>query len=185
MRMLLHFLACVPSATIALVGVQVDDLRADGTPWDGPALPPSAYAAALAGPLLEVDPAVPSALRVADGLARIAAAPDLRAEATLYAGGAAAGRLTLPAVSDAFVPSWCASLGPSCPTLGPVRMSKDVRLVVTLTDDDLAQDDPVAPVTLDVRTLRAVLRSGQLAVATDAQAQGEVRYVYVSVERAP
>lgn len=179
-------LACAHApVNISVVGAQLDPIRADSTPWDGPTAPPSTLAATFAGPLLTLDPAVPAALALADLTAAAFASPDVMGQATLYSDGAAAGSVPLPPVADSLVPAWCRALGPSCPTLGPVPLTDDVRVVIALIDDDLASDDPLDPVTLDARALRRALRSGQLAVATDAQARGEVSFVYVSVTRAP
>jgi hypothetical protein len=186
MTTLALLLACAHAPVqIAVVGAQLDPLRADSTPWDGPTAPPSALAATFAGPLLTVDPAVPAALALADITAAAFASPDVMGRATLYADGAAASAVSLTPVPDTLVPAWCRTLGPSCPTLGPVALTDDVRLVLALVDDDLASDDSIDPVTLDARALRRALRSGELAVATDAQARGEVTFVYVSVTRAP
>lgn len=169
---------------VEVVGVELAAARADGTPWDGPAGDARTGLRALAGELAGSEPLVAALVSGAGAAAERLAAPDTFGVATLIPVEGEARTVAIPVVPDTATPAWCGS-GAACPRIEGVTLGRVRALELRLQDDDLDEDDALAPVVVDRRALRRALRGGDAeAVDVAAQGDGEVVRVRVRVTRA-
>ncbi|MSQ82573.1 MAG: hypothetical protein EXR77_06600 [Myxococcales bacterium] len=155
---------------IVLLGVFVAPLMADGDCWDSSLIsgcnnPSKAAQDAVAKAMTELTAAVgtstwaakTSALEAAlQGLGNGSARPDAYGDALLQPSGASIG---LSEVSDSNAPLW------SNVKWSKVFLSPTTVLKVTLADSDLALDEEIGTVSLQVADLSKALAAGSVAVA--------------------
>lgn len=165
-------------ASVSLVGVTIGPGKSDGSQWDG-------FFSMPAGLALEVarnmeapnDYMVTLDLlnRASQGLAK----PDIYGETQLLVGGTVASSLVLPlGAEDSFSPTWT-HIG-----WQHVPLDEDVRLRVSLMDEDMTSDDPVGVFELSTADLRAAMNAGTvLQVDVAAQTQQQVLFCAIAVAK--
>lgn len=165
-------------ATVSVLGVTIGPGKSDGSQWDG-------FFSIPAGLALEVarDMQAPNDYvvtldllnRASQGLAK----PDIYGEAQLLVQGVNTGSIPMPlSVEDSFSPTW--------PRVGwlHVPLDEDVRLRVSLMDDDMTSPDSVGIFELSPEVLREALKEGKvLQVDVSAQTQQQVLFCAISVSR--
>jgi len=165
-------------ASVSLVGVTIGPGKSDGSQWDGFFSMPAGLALEVARDMdAPNDYVVTLDLlnRVSQGLAK----PDIYGETQLLVGGTLASSLVLPlGAEDSFTPTWN--------RIGwqHVPLDEDVRLRVSLMDEDMTSDDPVGVFELSTAELRAAMNAGSvLQVDVAAQTQQQVLFCAIAVSK--
>jgi hypothetical protein len=172
------------------VSVQIVDAiiapgKADGTAWDGTVMIPDSVLNALGTALAGGDPA--------GGSLAVLAGPDLNsaiisldkpdsygwAQATVFGvtGDAYSLAQASEAVQDNYTPIW-----PDVWRYVNVPIDSDVRILVSLWDSDLVNDDPIgAPEINSTDLMNALTAQRKYEVRVDDQTDGQLLFIGISV----
>ena len=149
---------------------------ADGTNWDGTGSASRQIIDAVTTALLGPTPFAQVTSILIDQLIANTAAPDAFGSATLYV-DATPYEQNLPLRDDEYVPVF----GVSWDSV-PLASSADVRLRVSLTDQDLADNDQIGVASVSFDEILAALASGDIyPVQVSEQGNGQILFVTVQV----
>jgi hypothetical protein len=178
---MLLFFGCAHLVDVSVTAASIAPTMSNGAQWDGPDRVAPEVGGLLSTMVNAVDPTGQLTRAAAETVAQ-KAAPDPFGTVTLRSTDAHNGEtrpLTLLA-EDSLTPDWSAAPA----TFERVKLTGDVRLTVSLTDDDVVTDDPVGTVEIDNVALRYALREGKAEVDVRSQSSGQLQSVTVKVVRA-
>jgi hypothetical protein len=172
-------------ATVQIVDAIIAPGKADGTAWDGTVTIPDSVLNALGTALAGGDPV--------GGTLAVLAGPDLNnaistldkpdaygwAQATIFGSTGYAYYLAQPseAVQDNYTPIW-----PEVWQYPNVPIDSDVRILVTLVDSDLVNDDPIGAAEINSTDLiNALAAQKKYEVRVDDQTDGQLLFIGISV----
>jgi hypothetical protein len=164
------FVACVHPVDITVVGAEIAPTMADGRAWDGPDKVPEDLLARLTG---TVGVAIDVTVELPEAVLR----PDAGGTVTLFTGDGRNGEVrVLQEAADTTSPTWIGA------TFRRVRIDRDTRLHLVLSDRDLLSDEVIGTVDLDASDLARARRYG--VIDTAGRTSGQLRVVRVTVTRA-
>jgi hypothetical protein len=169
-----------------LVSVQIKDAiiapgMADGSDWDGIGMVDPSVVQEVAAALLESDPAAAVIAALANPVLDTVDKPDPYGDAqiTVYGVTYAPNALVTRdnAIPNTFTPIW-----PSTWEYKNVPIDTDVRISVTLADEDLVYDDPIGDAEINSTDLKAALAAqDKYEVRVDSQTDGQLLFIGISV----
>ena len=171
--------------SVQIVDAIIAPGKADGTAWDGTVTIPNSVLNALGTALAGGDPV--------GGSLAVLAGPDLNnaissldkpdaygwAQATTFGVSGDEYWLAQPseAVQDNYMPTW-----PETWRYVNIPIDSDVRILVTLTDSDLVNDDPIGAAEINSTHLMSALAAQtKYEVRVDDQTDGQILFIGISV----
>jgi hypothetical protein len=176
--------AAVPAlVTVTFIGVTVAPFKSGGTPWDAGVSPPPQAVGRLAKALGATSPqaaVVAVAALLGEGAFSALEKPEVFGTAELVANGTTVDPRSLRGARDTFTPTWRQP-----PVWRNVPTNGSVRIRVTLTDEDLAFDDPMGGFELTAPDFIAALQAGAItSIQVAAQNSNQILFAQISVQAA-
>jgi hypothetical protein len=172
-----------PMVAVILHGAVIAPTKLDGTAWDVDlsGSPREAVAAVQALMAITDLPSIPAAigLTFAKPCMVAIARPDPFGEAEVESNGSVSS-FQLPIIKDTFTPTWSGIRWSHVPLVSATRFR------ISLTDKDVAFDDPIGAATLNGEQLLPVLGAGtSVPVRVADQTQAQLLFVWLEVVPEP
>jgi len=157
----------------------------DHSPWDGPGTIPDSVWSAVTSAMDLPEPFEPVVAALGESALNQFDKPDPYGTAVLLSPTSPANGMTetLATTSDnqedTYVPDW-----PTPASWSGVVLDNNLRIRVTLTDEDLLDDDPIGVVELNAADVQNALAANQVFHAkVDDQANGSILLIGISVQQ--